>query len=864
TSGRGGKSEVVRLVRGSGKVALQPEHGFKYRFRVLGYQSSEHRVNVIERLKVDRLVFTYTYPEYSGLEEYRSTSPDVVCLAGTRIGFKGKVSRGVDAGRFVLAGDTAEVRTAEHGEFEGEFLVRRDGEGRIELLDAFGGEFQAVELVRVRTVPDEYPLLKVFMPGRNVDLPMSQQIVLGVNSLDDYGLGGLYLHFGQDSADDRVRIKGLGGRREDTTFYTWDLSEAGLLPGDELKYFVSVSDNDAVSGPKFTRSEVFSVRFPTMTEIFNASVRKTEWTAQELEPMREEQEELGKELERIAEQFKREGELSWDEQQALEQLLADQGELAQEIGELSQEVGRMMDELFQGMALDAETMQRLGQLQELLSELLPRELQESLRRLSEQLQQETPDIRQALDQFQLDQEQLRAGIEQALEFLNRVLEEQRLEALAREAEELAKSQDEILERLDLGETPDKAQERLGQDLDSLLKELQDLASTMSDSAIAESLAALSEQASEDRLSQMSEQAMSGMQQANMRQAKSAGKRLSGKLKDMSQSLSSLSQSLKKKRSSEVAKQLAAAAEQLLTVSERQEELEKELGDLESLAPRAERQMSFHDATGIVAESLVALGGRTMATTSRIAADLAGTMLMMKTAAGEMVENQRGLAVRHMGEARAGLDRAVVMLLAALASAQQGGGMSGGMESLLEQLSEMTAEQMGINSGMSGIPLPIPGGMSASQMQALGRLLAAQRALREKLEQMLQSMAGEKPGLTSSLEGLVEDMKQVEEDMADLNVTRELIERQESILSHLLDAQRSVRQQGYKEERESETAREFRIERAPSLPEDRGDRNRLLREELMRALKEGDLGEYEQLVRAYFELLMETGPEEAPE
>jgi hypothetical protein len=238
--------------------------------------------------------------------------------------------------------------------------------------------------------------------------------------------------------------------------------------------------------------------------------------------------------------------------------------------------------------------------------------------------------------------------------------------------------------------------------------------------------------------------------------------------------------------------------------------------------------------------------------------------VMKSAAGEMVENQRGLVVRHMGEARAGLDRAVMMLLAALASAQQGGGSSGGMESLLQQLSEMTAEQMGINSGMSGIPLPIPGGMSASQMQMLGRLLAAQRALREKLEQMLQSMGGEKPGLTSSLEGLVDDMKQVEEDMANLNVTRELIERQESILSHLLDAQRSVRQQGYKEERESETAREFVIERAPSLPEDKGDRNRLLREELMRALKKGELGEYERLVRAYFERLMETGPEKVPE
>jgi hypothetical protein len=141
------------------------------------------------------------------------------------------------------------------------------------------------------------------------------------------------------------------------------------------------------------------------------------------------------------------------------------------------------------------------------------------------------------------------------------------------------------------------------------------------------------------------------------------------------------------------------------------------------------------------------------------------------------------------------------------------------------------------------------------MEALGRILAKQQALRGQLEQLMQSMGGTQPGLTSSLDGVLEEMRAVEQDLASQNVTRELIERQESILSHLLDAQRSVRQQGFKEKRESESGRPFEVQVRPRLPEDKGERNRLLREELMRALKQGYPAEYEEMIRRYFERLL---------
>jgi hypothetical protein len=275
-----------------------------------------------------------------------------------------------------------------------------------------------------------------------------------------------------------------------------------------------------------------------------------------------------------------------------------------------------------------------------------------------------------------------------------------------------------------------------------------------------------------------------------------------------------------------------------------------------LSEHAGQEMGLHEAARIVAESLVSLSSRSMSVDPSLGQELAKAMVSMEQAAQGMVDNRPAISQPSMAQARQSLNRTVQALLQAMDATKQGGGSSGGMEALMQQLSQMTGDQMGINAGTSGFPIPMPGGLSAGQMAALGRILGKQRALREQLEQMLGEMGGTQPGLTSSLEGLLDEMKAVERDLSELNVSRELIQRQESILSHLLDTQRSIRQQGFKEERESESGKGFELLQKPRLPEDKGERNRLLREELMRALKQGYPVEYEQMIREYFQRLLD--------
>jgi hypothetical protein len=859
-SGKERDTRVLRLSSDTCRISLAAGHGFEYRFRVLGQSSDPHRVRVLEPLSLERLVFTLRPPAYSGLPEVRSSGLEVSGLKGTVVGIEGEANRLMSAGQVVLGNDTLAItiNPQDSSAFEAEFTIKGDATGAIELADNEDKVLQPATEVRVRAIADEPPFVKLFGPGRDVDLPVSMRVLLGINSLDDFGLRGLYLHYGEDSIDQRVRLKSLSGRREDTTLYAWDLSDANLLPGEAIQYYVSVTDNDVVSGPKAGRTETFVVRFPTMTEIYNAAVRQTERTESELGPMKSEQAQLGEELRRLSDEMKKSRELSWEEKQALEKVLGGQEGLMQQVSDLKQEVSDMMKELSQGMTLDQQTMERMNQLQQLLSELLPRELQQSLAQLRDKLEQQSPDVKRALEKFELDQEKMKQAIDRALELLKKIMEEQRLEALAKKSEELAKAQQDLTDKL--GKEPAERSAQMEQDLkealDSLQKEMKDLADSMSDKEIGDSLSDLAQQAEQEKLSEMAQELANQMRQGKPDAAKPKSGKLAQSLRKMSRSLNSLSKKLKSKRSSEVAKELGNAAQDLLMISDEQEKLEQAAAGMADLSEHAGQEMGLHEAARIVAESLASLSSRSMSVDPGLGQELAKAMVSMEQAAQGMVDNRPGVSQPSMGQARQSLNRIVQALLQAMDATKQGGGMSGGMEALMQQLSQMTCEQMGVNAGTSGFPIPIPGGLSPGQIAALSRILGKQRALREQLEQMLQEMGGTQPGLTSSLEGLLDEMKAVERDLSELNVSRELIQRQESILSHLLDAQRSIRQQGFKEERESESGKGFELLQKPRLPEDKGERNRLLREELMRALKQGYPAEYEQMIREYFQRLLD--------
>ena len=150
-------------------------------------------------------------------------------------------------------------------------------------------------------------------------------------------------------------------------------------------------------------------------------------------------------------------------------------------------------------------------------------------------------------------------------------------------------------------------------------------------------------------------------------------------------------------------------------------------------------------------------------------------------------------------------------------------------------------------------MPKPGmSMNQSQQQSLRSLAAQQEALRQQMQE-LQDEYGERGNILGRLNALGEEMKKVADDLRNSKVDQKTIERQEQILSRLLDTQKSVNRREYSKKRKAESGSEFN-RRSPELTGDAVGENEELMELIKKALQEKYPRKYDRLIKAYFKSL----------
>jgi hypothetical protein len=145
-------------------------------------------------------------------------------------------------------------------------------------------------------------------------------------------------------------------------------------------------------------------------------------------------------------------------------------------------------------------------------------------------------------------------------------------------------------------------------------------------------------------------------------------------------------------------------------------------------------------------------------------------------------------------------------------------------------------------------------MDEKQKGELGRLAGQQgRALKalQELEQERKKIVGDKKQL-GDLNQIAQDMQEVMSDMQSGNITPETRQRQDRILSRLLDASRSMNDRDYEKSRESNSGQDVtrRSPGAIDLPEQQRQSMRTM----MQQLRQGYSKDYENLIRQYFEAL----------
>jgi hypothetical protein len=849
-------------------------------------QSDTVIIPVKTRPFIKNLEVRWFPPAYSGLPSGAAQDKrgDVAALYGSRVSIAVEADRNLAAADLVIFPDAQPETPAkisipvQKNRAATEFVLKESGHYNILLRDQDGITNAAPVDYNLWPIPDETPTVDILYPPTDAELNESMLIPIKGKAKDDFSivrmrLGYRILKAGRNDSTraeesfvwDKIPYDALG----DGNFmaeHLWDLTALNLLPGDVIQYRLEAMDNDAVSGPKIAFSAVQRLIFPTMEEIF---ARMEEGQSEQMTDVQEtldQSKTLKKELDALREELKRNPDLSWEDRKKVEEMVKRQEEMAKRIEQMSEQAEQLVRQMEENNLLSTETLQKYQELQKLISEVMTPELMQAMQKLQEALQKQDPEeLRRAVEQFSLNQEQFLEQMEKTLNILKQLQMEMKLDELAKRAEKLLEKQQDVNQNLSDSEREEArpqeagAEAELQREMQAFEREFQKTQEMLKDSpynpeeSLREAQQLLDENQFPQEIGQMSQELQTG----EIKSARQKGAKIQSGLAQLSQKMKQAKQQMTDASKNDLADALKKIAHDLLELSFQEEDLLKSSAGMDKASPRfrslAEEQQLIKNQLERTAEELFKLSQKSFFITPQIGFALKQAFQGMDQALGGYTARNPQSVTRQQQTAMGGLNRAVMEIGNSLEQLSQSSSSTGFSE-MMEQLAKMAGEQGQINQGtMALIPGGTnPGGLTLEQQAAMSRLAAQQEALRQQLEQLNQS-SQQTQQLLGRLGELGKEMQEIVNDLKNQQVDERTLKRQEKILTRLLDAQRSVREREYRRERISRTAEGVYPHQAPGVVDENAATDET-RELLLRALKEGYTRDYQQLIREYFEAL----------
>ena len=130
-----------------------------------------------------------------------------------------------------------------------------------------------------------------------------------------------------------------------------------------------------------------------------------------------------------------------------------------------------------------------------------------------------------------------------------------------------------------------------------------------------------------------------------------------------------------------------------------------------------------------------------------------------------------------------------------------------MQSLMQMLQQMSQEQMAMNMLTQQLLQQIQsqgGGMDSAMQNQIQRLANDQQRLADNLKRALQNNPqAQQQG--NAIQQIIDEAESVSRQLRSGRITQDILNRQERIISRMLDAQRSLNQREQSRERRGETS-----------------------------------------------------------
>jgi hypothetical protein len=787
-----------------------------------------------------------------------------VALAGTRVALEGRTSKAIRDGRLLFSGGGAVTLALRPGGFAAAFMVAADDTFVVETVDSLGFTNDHAVKYPVLALEDAPPSIEILSPDDGAELPRTFVTELIYRGSDDYGIAGLRLFFMREGKDEQfsaatvpvpspARLAEIEGR------FAWSLEDAGVFPGDRILYYLEITDNNTATGPRTARTAARRLVVPSVSEIY-ARIREDDSKRRDdLEDVLDTGREVRERMKKLSDELKADGNLDWSRRRESGEILEKQREIQSKMNEITAEIDKSLETLEKNRAVSQDVGKKVEEIQKLLKRIESEELRSAIEKL-QKMMGEVPqgDLAAAMNEIELDTEKLIENMDRTIELLKQVIREEKMDELVRRMDDMLKEQAALRDSTAQGDLKDLAerQEDLGGEADDYEKKLEEFSREESDSSLAAGLDSILKEMERSKPAEDMRRAAQQMASDDREGAQCSQKNAIDEMLSLFTSLSSCRMSMGLTMEKEVAESIARSTRELVEASKLQEAVVPKIrgdGGRGSARELIEEELVVKTALQKISDNLYRIARKTMALTPKVFAILGLAQREIEAALGTIEEGRPREAAQASERAYHAMNLAAIELLRVNAS-QGGSGGSGRerMQQLLRQQLSLRQElQRMLQRGQAGQ-------WSMEERAGMARLAAEQRRMEEVMRQIAEESRGAEDAL-GKIDDLADSMEKIASDLEAGNLDQDLVDRQERIVTRMLDSQRSLRERDYKRERVSTAAGEIPALAPDEWREEADDREVLLRM-IRRAMQEKGPREYEELIREYFRALSEKARE----
>ncbi len=821
------------------------QKSLNFKLEAAGFNSKDYKLTVYEKPRIQEMNITLNYPDYIGTKTERiNNSGNLIIPEGTEAQWLIK-SKSSDQIYYTTKKDSSQFNKIRSNAFNLSKKLIKNSSYQLNLINIEAAYSQKINY-SIEVIKDKYPEINLSPIN---DSTYFNQVALAGEISDDYGFSQLRIIY-QKFKDGELLDKGLIPLAFDRKilnqkyFKVWEIDSLLTEKEMRIEYFVEVADNDGVNGAKFSKSATYQFQLPDADKIEEEIKKTRQETENQIDKNIDAAKRTNLKLEELEEILKTKRTLDWQDKKLIEEIFQDRENRRKELEKIKNELEKNQAKRDRFNKQDEQLREKSEQLENLMEEMLQdenEELMEKIKSLLEE-QNQSDDFRESVEDLKKQQKNKLKEMERLMELFKRMEIQYDMKEVGEKFKDLEEEQKALSEENKPQESKidNENQERkfqteqkqaealnkqkeLNEEFEDLQEELRDIEQRNQSLKQPNALQDTKEQESEIDLSQQNSQQK--IQENDKNGASEQQKKASEEMKKMSEMLSSMQMGMEMEMLQENIDDLKNIVDNLLKLSFRQETLMNDFKAVNPSDPRfitlSEKQLAMQDDAKIVEDSLSSLAERVFQLKNFIYKELDQMNESMEASVKALRERENSRAIGEQQFAMTAMNNLALMLDDVLEQMQmqmqsamgmgqesQGNQQSPSLSQMQESLNQKTQE---LSKGQKS------GRQFSEQLGQLAGEQAKIRKMMEALEKKLSGQEGKEDGGNSG--SISEEMEKIEEDLVNKRLNRQLLERQQKIVTRLLESEKAKDEQEEKDERKGETATEYERERIPNAFED---------------------------------------------